>query len=126
MTTRQPLRRANEAGPAAPYTTVPANTVGGAIIFGNETREFVRAAEKDRGSVHVCAAQQPKGRVGHMVIHPGSEKRRVRERYRDAWMHIARLRLAQIRQMGIWSIFRETAGTRILRRYVNEYLKDLR
>ncbi len=51
------------------------NTVGGAIIFGNETGIVRAAQEKDRGSVYMYKGNNWRsGEFGHMVIHPEGKR----------------------------------------------------
>ena len=94
------------------------NTVGGAIIFGNENGIVRAAQEKDRGSVSMYKGNNWRsGEFGHMVIHPEG-KRCYCGKIGCLDAYAPRLGW-QIRRMGIWRDFSERwkQETRILRRY---------
>ena len=92
------------------------NTVGGAIIFGNENGIVRAAQEKDR-SLCIKAIT---GEAASLAIWSSIRKASAATAARlDAWMHIAPRLGWQIRRMGIWRDFSERwkQETRILRRY---------
>ena len=102
------------------------NTVGGAIIFGNETGIVRAAQEKDRGSVYMYKGNNWRsGEFGHMVIHPEG-KRCYCGKIGCLDAYCSALRLADQTDGDLERFFREMeAGNQDLKKIWNEYLKDL-